>query len=115
MEEKDDAKLLLAHWRNETIHWGNVFVALMDRLDGLNIEEKFRHLAIERIVQDLMNEVGDTNHPVPKEITDIVEKGDQVEIKQEAQKAERNFSKANENRAWFKSQIRRREYSSQSI
>lgn len=113
METKlDDSKLLMAHWRNEAIYWGSIAVAIMDHLE-LDTLEKISHLAIDDMVKKLMKQVGVSNHPLPKETRDIIEKGDKKEMKVEANKAIATFRQANEKRAWYNfQQARRQNFSS---
>ncbi len=116
METKiDDSKLLLAHWRNETIHWGSIAVAIMDHLE-LDTLEKFSHLAIDGVVKKLMKQVGSSSHPLPEETTSLIGKRDQAEMKIEANKAIINFRRSNEKRAWFsRQQVRRQNFSPTSV
>lgn len=114
-EDKDDPRTLLADWRKETIHWGSIYVEIMDKREGLDTEEKFHHLAIDRIVGDLVKEAGgDSKYLTPEEVIALIERDDQVEMKFEAGEAIKKFRKANEMRAWFKNVIRRKEFSALS-
>lgn len=110
--ETNDLKRPLAHWRKETIYWGSIAVAIMDKLEGLNTEEKFSHLAIDDVVKKCMREAGISDHSIPKEFTALTEKGDQIEMNLEAREAVKNFRKANKKRAWFSRQQVRQNFSS---
>lgn len=111
---EDDDKLLFIHWRGETICWGNIAVAIMDHLE-LDTEEKFAHLAIEKTTQELMGEAGIHDHPIPKDVISLIEEKNEFAMREELKKAIRNFRNANENRAWFKRDIRKQEIRNLSI
>lgn len=115
METKlDDSKLLMAHWRNEAICWGSIAVAIMDHLE-LDTPERFSHLAIDGMVKKLMKQAGVSNHPLPKETTALIEKGDKAEMIVEANKAIATFRRANEKRAWYnRQQVLKKNFSSMS-